>query len=116
MDLAPLWGTNYYRLRQVDFGGEEAFSGVASIEWYEGDENGQIILSPNPAQDWFSVRFNFPEEPESFRILNATGQEVLAGTWPRNNQITISELPNGVYFLEVYGERFGVNWVNWMKH
>ncbi|MEL6356683.1 MAG: T9SS type A sorting domain-containing protein, partial [Bacteroidota bacterium] len=114
IDLAPLLGTNFYRLRQVDFGGEEAFSPVESIEWNRPDQRQPLVLSPNPTQDWFMVRHSTVEPPNSFRILNSAGQQVLAGAWPSNGQFNVFQLPTGVYFLEVQG-RNGLDWVKWAK-
>lgn len=47
LDEKPSEGLNYYRLKQVDFGGRNEYSELVSLE-IEGQEN-DITLAPNPA-------------------------------------------------------------------
>ncbi len=66
----------------------------------------QIIIYPNPAQNYISVNTDFPEfNNGTLSIRNIYGQEVyqevLSGTEP-NNKIDVSGLPNGLYILSFY--------------
>jgi hypothetical protein len=53
IDPAPLAGTSYYRLKQVDFDGSYAYSPVASVSF--SSEASAFAAYPNPAKGYFTV-------------------------------------------------------------
>jgi Secretion system C-terminal sorting domain len=57
-DDAPL-PISYYRLRQMDFDGKEAFSKIVSVQ---AGEKGRYKIYPNPAKDLVNVQFQAAKE------------------------------------------------------
>ena len=101
-DERPIPGTNYYRLRQVDFDGKFEYSVVRSVSM-KGGANG-VQVYPNPVQGGM-LNVNFTEELEdtaTLRIFDASGrllrQEVLPS---QHNQTNYGNLSAGVYFIEL---------------
>ncbi len=115
-DRVPLIGTNYYRLRQVDFDGSVTYSDVISVDF---TSNEQWSLQPNPATD--QIRVIAPmglSEQTQFVVYNAAGQQQLldAPNWLDNRGITFDclALPEGVYWLKITGP-FGSSSIKFMK-
>ncbi|MCY0977282.1 T9SS type A sorting domain-containing protein [Chryseobacterium wangxinyae] len=61
-------------------------------------ESAKIIFYPNPAKD--IVTFKNPEKIESVEIYESTGRK-LKSIKLQGNRINISELKNGVYYIEI---------------
>ncbi len=59
--------------------------------------NNDFSISPNPAREMLTI--NSSELFEDYRIFNTVGQMVLSGKY--NNQIDISNINAGNYFLEL---------------
>ncbi len=97
-DEKPLSGTNYYRLRQVDYDGTESFSQVLSVVFGKSD---RIIIAPSPATD--RVRILLEEAPgrETYwKVYDNMGREVLSGAWDTESaeyEIEVNALPEGMY-------------------
>ena len=90
---ANTWnGTTYYRLRQIDFNGEEKIYGPISTSC-ENDNNG-VIVYPNPSQGNFTVDITSGEKIQDaeIQVLDVTGKLVSI------QMINISEGMNQVYF------------------
>ncbi|MBI1226479.1 MAG: T9SS type A sorting domain-containing protein [Bacteroidetes bacterium] len=101
IDKWPLTGLNYYRLKQVDFNGNFEYSKVISVNLVSNGGKGSI--SPNPASEAISI--NLPNNSETYQ---ATVYDLSGKAWQNsnlpNNQLIISELPNGIYFLKITDE------------
>jgi hypothetical protein len=65
LDRKPLPGTNYYRLRQVDWNGQSNYSDVIAIE-----RPSYFALVPNPAEDVVKVMWTADEMPDCEIELN----------------------------------------------
>jgi hypothetical protein len=68
-----------------------------------------INVSPNPVTDILNI--NIPQlefDTEAFiSLTTATGQEVLRNeNVTKNEQLNLVDLPNGIYFLNLYGSDF----------
>lgn len=90
---ANTWnGTTYYRLRQIDFNGEEKIYGPISTSC-ENDNNGMVVY-PNPSQGNFTVDITSDEQIQDaeIQVLDVTGKLVSI------QMINISEGMNQVYF------------------
>jgi hypothetical protein len=75
-DHAPLAGTSYYRLRQVDLDGSISFSPVRSVEY--GSATGAFTPYPNPARDHISATATvLADGPAHLRVLDARGVSVV---------------------------------------
>ncbi|OON68617.1 T9SS type A sorting domain-containing protein [Hymenobacter sp. CRA2] len=93
-DAQPLSGSNYYRLRQVDFDGSVHYSPVVVVQ---GGKR-QVLLTPNPAVSQLDVRFS--GEAVQWRILNPVGQVLRKGAIAANATLNVSDLRPGAYFFE----------------
>lgn len=101
LDQRPLPGANYYRLRQVDFGGAFEYSAIVAVQ----SQGSALALQvyPNPAVNTLTVANATGEA----RIFNATGQQLLHTTLREaGTAIDVSLLPAGQYFLLVT-DQFG---------
>lgn len=104
-DSEPMEGLNYYRLRQVDYSGQEHFSGVKVVHF---NTKNDLFIYPNPVGDEF-LNLSFEqnlEEPIVIEIFDYTGRIVLTQQILNTNdyQLDVSDFSKGVYILSV-GER-----------
>jgi len=80
---------------------------VTGIEDQPETTNG-LTLFPNPTQDKLQVRFGQAiNESVSFRLTDALGRTLQAGQWEagtRQAQLSLDELPAGLYTLSLTGE------------
>ncbi|MCB0573008.1 MAG: T9SS type A sorting domain-containing protein [Saprospiraceae bacterium] len=101
-DERPMPGTNYYRLRQVDFDGAHSYSHVVSAVAADGDA---WRLYPQPAGAFLYLQWEErPKTDASFSIFDMTGRQVKSGIVPENEtqyELDIADLPEGAYFLKV---------------
>ncbi|PHN07601.1 T9SS type A sorting domain-containing protein [Flavilitoribacter nigricans] len=97
----PVSGTNYYRLRQVDYDGKFEYSDLIAVEMELRD--GGVKVYPNPTVDRAVIQLD--ERPERVEILltNILGQRI--DLIPRVNdlgwEINLGELQAGIYLLRV---------------
>ncbi|WP_317198226.1 lamin tail domain-containing protein [Hymenobacter terricola] len=91
----------YYRLRQVDLDGTEAFSPVVTVAGT--NDKVELTLYPNPATD--RIIATLPAaEGRSYRVLNALGQVLDHGPADAANpSVDVRRLPAGTYLLELQG-------------
>lgn len=96
--LEPAVGLNYYRLKQIDFDGKVEYSDIVAIDF---TADNLVKIFPNPVVD--NLRIDNYTGP-SVNIYNQMGQIVFRlDTF--DNQIDLSHLSSGVYFLELGIER-----------
>ncbi|MEO1263351.1 MAG: T9SS type A sorting domain-containing protein [Bacteroidota bacterium] len=101
----PIKGTNYYRLRQIDFNGESEFSNIVSVE-IETDGRG-FHLYPNPVTDHAVLSLESDVKGEAtFLLFDGTGKLVKEQTLsldvdPFHTNIELLELPTGLYLARV---------------
>lgn len=75
-------------------------SAITDVTVIEPDE--QFIIYPNPANDLLHISFSENKNaPEQIRILNTTGQVVYDGVGENEKIINVSNLSNGLYYIEV---------------
>lgn len=95
-DEAPLNGTSYYRLRQVDHDGKYSLSPTVVVL---RNYNGAPAIYPNPVED--HVRIVVPSLPQggAIKVLDAIGRCV-EQVWSGGNDILslpTADWPTGVY-------------------
>ena len=101
-DKQPYQGWNYYRLRAVDKLGKERISRVIKV-WFGRDQ--QIRVSPNPASEKIIVSFAEPSSISQIELVNISGQVLQRiQTMKFNNEINISHLQAGMYYLRISGK------------
>ncbi|MCB0521907.1 MAG: T9SS type A sorting domain-containing protein [Lewinellaceae bacterium] len=95
LDEKPLPGTNYYRLRQIDFDGQYSFSKTIIVR--VGDGVG-IQFYPNPSSGFIFLKT--PEDEDvAIEIWDANGRLFLSEINP--NPLDVRHLPTGRYFLRI---------------
>lgn len=99
-DDKPHSGTNYYRLKEVDFDGQFAYSLVQSIN---KTKQLNIHIEPIPAQEYIYVS---SDSEVSFMIIDNNGQLVYQNKLAENEskQIDVVNWANGIYFVEYFIE------------
>jgi hypothetical protein len=98
-DHEPLSGTNYYRLKLVDRDGSFEYSKTVSV-YFTGTEGLSYTVYPNPSISF--VKIEFSESPVAdFRLFDSNGSLHLEGSLEKYNEISLSEIPSGVYILEI---------------
>ncbi|MDO7883728.1 hypothetical protein [Hymenobacter cheonanensis] len=99
-DARPLAGTRYYRLRQLDLDGREAFSPVVSVA---AAATG-LAAYPNPATGTVHLSGPLaPGAPAQVRLLAATGRCVASLAGPAGQaafELPLAGVPAGLYLLE----------------
>ncbi|MCB9333534.1 MAG: T9SS type A sorting domain-containing protein [Lewinellaceae bacterium] len=102
----PSPGTNYYRLRQVDWDGSQSYS-VLRLVTIEGSR--QIHLYPSPAAGVLNVeRFGTTENAIQYCIYNTLGGQMHTGNIPptvSKISLPVDQLPPGKYLLQIRGEQ-----------
>ncbi len=110
-DQKPVQGTNYYRLKQVDFDGSYEYSSIKAVTFSEGTASKDIQILQNPVNQQLSVRFKSNHEQQyRLALIDATGQTVKTGEWQVTSGVhtqtaDLSGLPAGVYCLILRGDQ-----------
>ncbi len=104
-DEHPAYNLNYYRLKQMDFGGSFEFSKVINIEI--GNNNAGLTLFPNPATREVSLTLETDFEGAAIlKIYNLIGEKIdsrmmfSAGKF-YHDRIDLTGLTEGTYLLSV---------------
>lgn len=108
IDLRPLNGVSYYRLKQVDFDGTATYSNVVSLQ--RDETKSSFLVFPNPAKNEFNLLFSGVEDEFiNVKILDNSGRLVLE-TNPNIlksavHSIDASNFKSGVYHIQVGSEK-----------
>jgi hypothetical protein len=76
----------------------EPHGGINSVQEVQ-DITAQIQTTPNPATT--QVHIESPIKIESYTLNNTSGTQVQSGMLENDNNIDISQLPQGIYFLQL---------------
>lgn len=105
-DRSAMVASNFYRLKQVDFNGTFSYSDIVEIR-ADGFFN-QLSLFPNPAQNQLSVGLIAADMQAAYDLVvrDITGviveqKRVAAGAFSDRQQLDLSRMPRGVYYLEL---------------
>lgn len=108
VDSNPLYGNNYYRLKQIDFDGAYEFSSTLFVS-FESSLNRGLAVFPNPLiGDELNIQFegSFEDEPISISVYDMTGRMVFENQFSSvstgfTKTLMMSTIPNGNYVLNV---------------
>ncbi|MFT6176046.1 MAG: hypothetical protein ACJAY4_002277 [Cryomorphaceae bacterium] len=109
-DRDPLDGLSYYRLKQVDFDGQFAFSDPVSIFNNHIQNSDDVFMYPNPSSDG-SVFLRIPESMNSLRtelrLFNISAKLLQTDLYTVNAdiyQLNYGNLAPGIYFIQISSE------------
>jgi hypothetical protein len=101
-DDQPLSGTNYYRLRQMDFDGKFSLSQVISVYFESGR---RIVLAPSPAIDRLQIQLDeAPDTDASWWLYDYAGRLIQSGTWAAETKqfdLDLLQMPSGTYVFRL---------------
>jgi hypothetical protein len=101
MDMSPLAGINYYRIRQKDIDGRFSYSSIRSLTFNEAAWGWSVF--PNPAKDDFQVILQGEVEGlATLKLLNPTGQVIFNQAYDLQGRILrvdVSGSAPGLYTL-----------------
>ncbi len=107
-DMAPVIGTNYYRVKQVDNDGKFTYSGVATVVFNKAG----ILWSvyPNPAKDKTTLYAKSNLNAVQVRLTDVSGKLLYNGYIPslragQSVNIPLNNFSKGMYLLKIYSEK-----------
>lgn len=95
---SPIGNTLFYRIKQVDLDGKFQYSRVIKVTL---NGHNRIVLYPNPAQHLISISNVQLSDIKGYRILDNLGRTIKVLSPGNSLQINVSDLKNGVYFLQI---------------
>lgn len=97
IDENPIYGINYYRLKQIDFDGEHSYSSIVSINIEETED---VRMYPNPAKQHIIIEGVLAGS--TIEIYNTMGRPVLKKELKFEKEVIDTEnIPEGVYFVKI---------------
>ncbi|MEM0991793.1 MAG: T9SS type A sorting domain-containing protein [Bacteroidota bacterium] len=99
LDVLPYSGTNYYRLKQMDFDGDFEYSKIISVQWKATNES-NLKIFPNPSTNRLYYLLKDRASIQAVRIYDAFGR-LLSVVATIDGAIELGGLATGIYILEV---------------
>ena len=104
VDYVPVFGINYYRLKQTDFDGKSSLSDVKAVNILQKETG--LTLSPNPVSREVRLQFSSNESILLLTLYSLDGKVLLqvSGTLDEINgrlNAIIPSLAQGVYYVSV---------------
>lgn len=102
-DKNPVSGTQYYRVKQVDYNGEFAYSAVVSINTFKLLNN--VTMNPNPASSNVTLTWDAGiREQLTLQITDLSGVVILSEPLSNNNNVhylNTQKINNGLYLVNI---------------
>lgn len=110
LDVNPVQGTNFYRIKSYDKSGEVKYSSIVKVT--VGKTNSGFSIYPNPVTGNVInlVMSNQPAGTYEVKLTNVTGQQIFAKSIKTNGGNSTeslnagSKLTAGIYQLEIIGQ------------
>ena len=90
----------YYRLMQQDFDGQVKYSKTKAV--YLNNISKKALVYPNPSNGMVAIKIPGNIDPIQYSLVNSVGQVVLEGSANNNEQINVSSLAKGIYFVNIF--------------
>lgn len=97
-DMHPSIGTNYYRLKQVDYDGAFSYTKTVGIK-IGADE---IHVLPNPTQGIVKLNGLAESDDTIVRVYDETGKLIKELQLPASSSFDLSEQPKGLYIISIF--------------
>ena len=99
-DKATLNGKNFYRLKMIDTDGRFKYSLSRLLNF---DSKNIFVVSPNPAQNFITLKFDNSMQDAQVRIIDKQGRIVkqLRINASNRKDVDVSDLSSGIYIVEV---------------
>ncbi len=96
----PSAGTNYYRLRQVDFDGTFEFSKTIAVQFALATAS---TVYPTMATEQVTVKLMHTDEQRAVLLSDMNGRQLIQLQNPAEREVTlpVSNLQQGIYFVTV---------------
>ena len=108
IDMKPIAGINYYRLKQVDVDGKFEYTNIAEVQ-FDNASGASITMAvyPNPVAQAAAINIamsNSSDNINNITITNTVGQVILdqAVSEMQTNILSGLNLPEGVYFITAH--------------
>ncbi|MGK0365907.1 MAG: hypothetical protein ACI85O_002977 [Saprospiraceae bacterium] len=107
----PANGFNYYRLQQVDYDGQFAYSDIVSVK--VRDENQEVSVYPNPFTESITVDISLLENSSSsnsertIKVFDIHNRLVQSNKFSNNEEtirLNLAQLSGGIFFICTYME------------
>jgi hypothetical protein len=106
IDENPYKGVSYYRLKQTDFDGKFEYFNLVAVNC-DNINLSKINIYPNPNNGHFIIEGTEPNA--NLIILNQLGKKIITQKISSEKmEIDLSNLPNGIYFVQISSEKESV--------
>ncbi|MEM1319412.1 MAG: T9SS type A sorting domain-containing protein [Bacteroidota bacterium] len=97
----PKSGSNYYRLKQIDYDGEYEYSAIKVVQRLGTAL--EVKVFPNPVSEVLNVEVQMNYKEGNYQLFNMAGQLVRSNVLIGENltQVGLGDLPKGSYILQV---------------
>lgn len=102
VDIFPLSGISFYRLKMIDIDGSFVYSNVITVNRTEVAKG--FTLYPNPVTTYTNLYFNNTTSPKTIQLFDANGKLIQQIQIPRGQQIfklNTADLASGLYSLQL---------------
>jgi SdrD B-like domain/SprB repeat len=106
-DDKPLEGMNYYRIRRSEVRGFSGYSFIKAIEIRAATNAiDNVTATPNPVSDMLRIKNTIPVDVDmTVQLLSPEGRWLHTINIPRGTlrtvELPVSELPRGLYFIQI---------------
>jgi len=108
IDLSPLSGISYYRLKQFDYNGNTQYSDLEKIDFLRGIGN-LIRFYPNPTRDWVTIDVSQTQYTDlEYFVYDAVGKLVSSGRLSDVKALNLTQIGSSeLYFISISSREFG---------